>query len=61
MNTELVRDIRKKDERTPVEYEFLKQNMVLSMISEILVDVSKDHLSYEEGIRSIRSCMQDNL
>lgn len=61
MNVQLIHTLRKKEDKNEVEHEFLKQSFVLSMISEILVDVSKLHLTGDEGIQEIRKCLQENM
>lgn len=58
---ELIREIREKAEKTPTEYELLRYYYTTSIVSDILVEVSKYHISYEDGIKEIRECLQSNL
>lgn len=58
---DILRDLRMKIDKTPIEHMLLRYQLTLSIISSILVDESKQHMSSEQAINEIRECMQDNL
>lgn len=61
MDMTLIREIEKKTEKSEVEHVLLKYYYTFSIISEILVDESKLHISSEGAICKIREQMNDNL
>lgn len=58
---DLVRGIRNKEEKSEMEHVLLKFYYSLAMISEILVEESKLHISSEDAISKIRENLQSNL
>lgn len=59
--TLLALQLKKKDDRTEVEEAFLQQHKVLAIISEVLVEESKLHISSEEAVVKIRDYMNKYL
>jgi len=57
----VLRGIRHKKDRTNADRLLLKYHNVLCIISEILVEESKVHISSEEAIIDIRRFMDANL
>lgn len=55
-----VRDLRKKEDKTDVEWTLLSYSYMLSLISEVCIDVSKCHLTGDEGVEKIRQHLMDN-
>lgn len=60
-NTELALEIKSKEEKSEVEWEFLKQRNILSMISEIVISEQKLDISSEYAVMRIREVLQENL
>jgi hypothetical protein len=60
VNVELYLQLINKEEKSNVEWELLKVYKTMSMISEILVEESKLHISSEDAIIDIRNCMNQN-
>lgn len=56
----LAMEIKKKEDKTALEWEFLKYHSVLAIISEILIDVSKFETYAEDAIEQIREVLKDN-
>lgn len=50
--------LRHKENKTEVEETLLKYRESLSLICEILVSESKEHISKEKALEEIRNCIQ---
>lgn len=58
---DIINSIKKKTEKTEMEYMLLKYHYTLSIITNISIEESKMHISSEEALEQIRQCMRDNL
>jgi hypothetical protein len=54
-------DLRHKENKTEVDNVLLNYHNVIAVISEILVDESKSHISSENAVKEIREYMNKNI
>lgn len=58
---ELRYSLRQKKNRTDVEEYFLNYHHTLAIISDILVEESKRHITSYKAVRDIRDCINNHL
>lgn len=61
MNFDLIRKVKDTENKSEAEYELLRYHGVISVISELLVQESKAHMTSEETVLAIRACLNENL
>lgn len=61
MDVEIYFQLMDKEDKSEIEWELIKSYKILAMISDILVEESKLHLSSKDAIWEIRKYMNDNL
>lgn len=61
LETELILKIRKKEDKSEIEWTLLKYYHCLAIISEILAQESKMHYTSKEAIEKIRKTLYENL